>query len=414
MKNHYASNSVSAVPYRREYKICFEPFEPLPGHKVPRELSVAGAVLLQQLDYWFAKYPKGFYKFTEPPASKHKAYKLGDSWTEELAFSRREFSTAFEQIGVAYKSKKQFKEAKAHGDVFQGRFYCSYFDRIARITWYYRNHAKVDAWLEVVSSTAIARQETTSGQREMPGEVKSVNDASAVLGNDASSVTEVTHPPFDSTETTSKDYSTETTLSTTTRAKPKKKGGGSEREGVLISQPDSTAKEIAEWICAEFPYQSYGVEGYLWFNCTKPLVAACKGHTKETARDAVLSYWEAAISYAARCEAIEIPERFLALKLREPVPVSAKNRQRILDYERQIKELAALRRSEQQTLAAKEHRLQWLKAGWESGHIEHYEQCTELSYRVELLDGNQFVLDWDKAPVGLEHVEIEDFMGVAV
>ena len=102
---------------------------------------------MQQLDYWFEKSPGGFYKFLEP-CENSKLYKKGDSWTEELGFSRSEFKTAFEKIGVSYKSKREFTEALKTGNLFQGKFYCCYIDRIKNITVYYRNHELLDLELE--------------------------------------------------------------------------------------------------------------------------------------------------------------------------------------------------------------------------------------------------------------------------
>ena len=60
--------------------------------------SVTATILLQQILYWFKqKGGKPFFKFKEPCG--HKLYKEGDSWCEELGFSRREFDTALEKIG---------------------------------------------------------------------------------------------------------------------------------------------------------------------------------------------------------------------------------------------------------------------------------------------------------------------------
>lgn len=105
--------------------------------------SVAGCVLMQQLDYWFDRYPNGFYKFQSP--TEHPQYKPEQSWTEELGFSKDEFRTAFDKIGVRYKSKSEYRAAP---DKFQGKFYCSYHDRSQGLTYYYRNHDLVDKALD--------------------------------------------------------------------------------------------------------------------------------------------------------------------------------------------------------------------------------------------------------------------------
>lgn len=102
--------------------------------------SVPAAILMSQMEYWFEKYPAGFYKFLEP-AEKNQMYRKGKSWTEELAFSAEEFRTAFDRIGVRYKSKKEFDEKE--GNKFETesgeKFYCSYHDKIKGATFYFRN-----------------------------------------------------------------------------------------------------------------------------------------------------------------------------------------------------------------------------------------------------------------------------------
>ncbi|MBT3864789.1 hypothetical protein HOF67_02035 [Candidatus Peregrinibacteria bacterium] len=120
-------------------------FKKLPEKVIPyrKELvaivgSVKAAILWQQLEYWFDKMKKqGLYKFLSPLEEEKYGYREGDSWTEELGFSECEFRSAFSKMGVAYKSKREFMENEE--DVFQGRMYCSYIDKIGRRTYYYRN-----------------------------------------------------------------------------------------------------------------------------------------------------------------------------------------------------------------------------------------------------------------------------------
>lgn len=144
--------------------------------------SVTASILMQQLDYWFDRSPDGFWKFLEP--SFHKMYKQGDSWTEELGFSAKEFWTAFKQIGIAYKSKTQFENAV---DKFQGRFYASYYDRKQGLTFYFRNHLLVDRQLD-----ELMRMPT-------PQRAKALREGNKVSKsrNDDRSVTEVTNRQLD-------------------------------------------------------------------------------------------------------------------------------------------------------------------------------------------------------------------------
>ena len=67
--------------------------------------SVTATILLQQLIYWFNKNDyKPFYKFIEP--CNNEKYIDGDSWTEELGFTKKEFSSAYkklENLGIVFK-----------------------------------------------------------------------------------------------------------------------------------------------------------------------------------------------------------------------------------------------------------------------------------------------------------------------
>lgn len=125
--------------------------------------SVAGCILMQQLDYWFERYQDGFYKFQSP--TEHPQYKPEQSWTEELGFSKEEFRTAFDKIGTRYKSKSEYRSAT---DKFQGKFYCSYHDRSQGLTYYFRNHELVDLALDNMLSKPAAGQDTPPSANPPP------------------------------------------------------------------------------------------------------------------------------------------------------------------------------------------------------------------------------------------------------
>jgi hypothetical protein len=137
MKNKLLHITRRAIPYIRELR-------PIAG-------SVTATLLWQQLDYWFAQQPNGFYKFLE--SCQHAAYKEGDSWTEELAFTKEEFRTAFKKIGIVYKSKKDYDKAqnKFVNDVGKAFYFCSYHNKIKGLTWYFRNHQLVDNKIKEIS-----------------------------------------------------------------------------------------------------------------------------------------------------------------------------------------------------------------------------------------------------------------------
>ena len=109
--------------------------------------SINAAILMQQLDYYFMSHPGGFYKFTEP--SGHPEYREGDSWTETMNFSSKEFKNAWKHIGVTYASKTSYHRIR--GDKFQGKLYCAYIDRKQNNkTYYFRNHALVNERLDTL------------------------------------------------------------------------------------------------------------------------------------------------------------------------------------------------------------------------------------------------------------------------
>lgn len=116
---------------------------------------------MQQLEYWFDRSGDGFYKFLEP--CQHAAYREGDSWVEELGFSSEEFRTAFDKIGIRYKSRTQHGKAIATKQLFikedgTTAMYCSYFDKIKGMTFYYRNHSKVDAQIEMLCANSVSSE----------------------------------------------------------------------------------------------------------------------------------------------------------------------------------------------------------------------------------------------------------------
>ena len=173
MKNRILHLTRNTIPYVKE-------LHPIAG-------SVLGCLVMQQLDYWFEGHPEGFYKFLEP--SDHPAYKDGDSWTEELGMSRHEFRTAFDKIGIRYKSKSDFDQAV---DKFQGQFYCSYVDRRTNLTYYFRNHDLVDDALDdllSIPSQKSARADPTPASNTLCNAEFTVKPESGFTGNQESGFT---------------------------------------------------------------------------------------------------------------------------------------------------------------------------------------------------------------------------------
>jgi len=75
---------------------------------LPIGKTVTGTILLSQMLYWWNKTAKKglteFYKFQAP--CTNKKYKKGDSWLEELGFSKKMFVNALKQIGYKTTKKK--------------------------------------------------------------------------------------------------------------------------------------------------------------------------------------------------------------------------------------------------------------------------------------------------------------------
>ena len=156
MRNKIAAIARKTISYHPEFR------------KLPLVKSVTSALLLQQLDFWFERY-ESFWKFTAP-ARNHKLYKEGDSWIEELGFSKDEFRTAFANIGVMHKSKSAFMNAEEKF-VCDGQeyYYASYIDRQHNLTYYFRNDALLDRELDALC-LASAAENNARTVRPVPGE----------------------------------------------------------------------------------------------------------------------------------------------------------------------------------------------------------------------------------------------------
>jgi len=111
------------------------------------------------LEYWFSKKKNEFYKFIEPCA--HPCYREGDSWSEELGFSKLVFRNAFDKIGTRYISKTAFEK---EGDPFKGKLFASYRDRQSKKTFFVRNNTLLNTFYDrlkgLVSKTTTALQKT--------------------------------------------------------------------------------------------------------------------------------------------------------------------------------------------------------------------------------------------------------------
>jgi len=80
--------------------------------KLARVLGgVTAAILLQQIQYWWVRTDcLPFYKFNEP--CDHPFYHTGDSWTEELGFTRSNLRTARQRIAIKKPEGTTMQEAR--------------------------------------------------------------------------------------------------------------------------------------------------------------------------------------------------------------------------------------------------------------------------------------------------------------
>lgn len=139
-------SDAQSQPYTIPYFIKYNP-------ALKAEFGSQNAVLLfDRLEYWFAKSKDQFYKFIEP--CNHPLYKIGDSFAEELGFSHKVFRTAFDKIGVRYRSKTEFEK---EDNPFKGKFFAYYQDRQTKKTIFVRNNSLVkDLYLRLKALLAHA------------------------------------------------------------------------------------------------------------------------------------------------------------------------------------------------------------------------------------------------------------------
>jgi len=120
----------SSQPYTADYFIKYNP-------ALRAKCGSQNAVLLfDRLEYWFSKKKNEFYKFIEP--CDHPLCREGDTWKEELGFSKKVFRTAFDKIGIRYKSKTEFEK---ESDPFKGKLFAYYQDRQTKKTIFVRNNS---------------------------------------------------------------------------------------------------------------------------------------------------------------------------------------------------------------------------------------------------------------------------------
>ena len=106
--------------------------------------GVTATILLQQVAHWWlVNKRQPFYKFREK--CTHEKYRAGDSWTEELGFSGREFDTAISKIGTKITKGVSKAEALKKTDP---KCLVIYWTDASRITWYMLNEELLENCLK--------------------------------------------------------------------------------------------------------------------------------------------------------------------------------------------------------------------------------------------------------------------------
>lgn len=152
--------------------------------------SVTSAILLQQIIFhWENKRKNPFYKFKD--ICSHSLYKTGDSWCEELGFSKKEFDRALKNIAYKEgKTGKVDKEGKALPFIpREFAFVIVYTDK-DRITWYTINPKAVNLALNGIyyendlwSSTIQNHQKVSTKINNQRGFSKDTKKTTKITSN---------------------------------------------------------------------------------------------------------------------------------------------------------------------------------------------------------------------------------------
>ena len=116
--------------------------------KVIERLGIKKAYFFNALRFRFERHPDGFYKFKKP--CKHRSYKIGDSWSEELCMKRSALDAVHKDLVNHHKSKTAYTKST---DKFAGKMFCSYTSRNTNMTFYFIDKEAVDAFLLSVTGS---------------------------------------------------------------------------------------------------------------------------------------------------------------------------------------------------------------------------------------------------------------------
>lgn len=126
----------------QKYTKYYSSFNKITGH-------ILASILLSKILYWCDTMKRPFYKFKEP--CNHELYEKGESWTEELGFSRKQFDTALKKIGTKV-TQGSSKSAIMAGN--KPEHIVVYWTDSNRLTWYSINSTLFDMFLDDILDEA--------------------------------------------------------------------------------------------------------------------------------------------------------------------------------------------------------------------------------------------------------------------
>lgn len=175
------------------------------------------AMLFSALAYWSGKKPEGFWKFKRP--CKHRLYKKGDSWLEEIGVKHKAaFDRMFSEIVQVYKSKSEYLKVE---DKFQGKMFVSYFERKTNLTHYVANWEAINKFQESLGLKKVSvpnKKQVHVSVTPSPAPVDNFSEAQKNLPLEASYNSEISKPP--AIINNNIDIQTNTTLVATPPAQP--------------------------------------------------------------------------------------------------------------------------------------------------------------------------------------------------
>lgn len=144
--------------------------------------NINAAILLSQVNYWwFERQQTAFYKFAAP--CNHKLYKTGDSWREELGFTRTELETALKYIGTKTHNPEERDALRAEVPAGDALLPVSrivlYWRDSDNVTWYELNTSLQDAHLALSYASSECRKPAFDecGNPALPGNVENLQSS---------------------------------------------------------------------------------------------------------------------------------------------------------------------------------------------------------------------------------------------